>query len=363
MKAAVLNAQPGPLEIEDLVIDKPGPDEVLLQVKGAGLCHSDLHFMEGLFRTKLPAVLGHESAGIVEAVGENVRYVKPGDHVICCTSIFCGQCAQCLSGHPYRCTNPAATSRPRGAAPRLAKHDGTAVDQFARLGGFGEQMLIHQNGVVKITPDMPLDRAALIGCGITTGMGAVFRTAQVPPGASVCVIGAGGIGLAAVQAARIAGAVQVIVVDVSDEKLEVARQLGGTHLVNAATVDNVVEAVRELSGGGVEYSFEAIGLKATSEQAFNMLGVGGTATVIGMVPSTQKLEIRGIDLLAEKKLQGSMMGSNQFRTDMPNMVSMYLDGRLKLDEMVSATLKLEQINEGYEAMKRGEVTRQVIVFD
>ena len=362
MRAAVLNSQPGQLDLEDLRIDGPGPDEVLIEVKGAGLCHSDLHFMEGIFRTKLPSVLGHESAGIVEAVGDNVTYVKPGDHVICCVSIFCGQCRQCLSGNPHRCNNPAATSRPKGAPPRLTKQDGTAVDQFARLGGFAEQMLIHQNGVVKIVDEMPLDRAALIGCGITTGMGAVFRTAKVPPGASVCVIGAGGIGLAAVQAARIAGAVQVIVVDVADDKLEIARQLGGSHVVNATKVDNVVEAVKELSDGGVDYSFEAIGLKATSEQAFNMLGLGGTATVIGMVPSKQMLEIRGIDLLQEKKLQGSMMGSNQFRTDMPNMVSMYLDGRLKLDEMVSATLTFDQINEGYAAMKRGEVTRQVIVF-
>ncbi|MDH4148186.1 MAG: alcohol dehydrogenase catalytic domain-containing protein, partial [Acidimicrobiia bacterium] len=206
MRAAVLNSQPGQLDIEELNVDKPAADEVLIQVKGAGLCHSDLHFMEGLFRSKLPSVLGHESAGIVQAVGENVRYVKPGDHVICCTSIFCGQCRQCLSGNPARCTNPAATSRPKGAAPRLTKADGTPVDQFARLGGFGEEMLIHQNGVVKVTDDMPLDKAALIGCGITTGMGAVFRTAKVPAGATVAVIGAGGIGLAAIQAARIAGA-------------------------------------------------------------------------------------------------------------------------------------------------------------
>ena len=185
MKAAVLNEQPGALEIEDLVVDNPGPGEVLVRVQGAGLCHSDLHYMEGIFRSKLPAVLGHESAGIVEAIGEGVSYCKPGDHVICCLSIFCGQCKQCLSGHPYRCNNPAATSRPKGAPPRVSKHDGTPVDQFARLGGFAEMMLVHQNALVKVVNEMPLDRAALIGCGITTGMGAVFRTAKVPAGASV----------------------------------------------------------------------------------------------------------------------------------------------------------------------------------
>jgi S-(hydroxymethyl)glutathione dehydrogenase/alcohol dehydrogenase len=191
----------------------------------------------------------------------------------------------------------------------------------------------------------------------------VFRTAKVEPGSRVCVIGAGGIGLAAIQAARLAGAGQVIVVDVNQAKLDTAKQLGGTDAVDASTVENVVAAVKELAGGGVDYSFEAIGLKDTAEQAFNMLDVGGVATVIGMVPPRQTLEIRGIDLLSEKTLQGSMMGSNQFRTDIPNMVRMYLDGRLKLDEMVSARLPLEGINEGYEALKRGEVARQLIVFD
>ncbi|MDH4145688.1 MAG: Zn-dependent alcohol dehydrogenase [Acidimicrobiia bacterium] len=363
MKAAVLNSQPGPLEIEDVSVDSPGPGEVLVRVVGAGLCHSDLHFIEGTFRTKVPAVLGHESAGVVEAVGEGVSYVKEGDHVIACLSIFCGQCRHCLGGFPNRCQNTGPTSRPKGAAPRLSKGDGTPVDQFARLGGFAEQMLVHQNALVKITEEMPLDRAALIGCGITTGMGAVFRTAQVEPGSRVCVIGAGGIGLAAIQAARIAGAGSVIVVDVSDAKLETARQLGGTHVVNASQVDSVVDAVKDLSGGGVDYSFEAIGMKQTAEQAFNMLDIGGTATVIGMVPSKQMVEIRGIDLLAEKKLQGSMMGSNQFRVDMPNMVRMYLDGRLMLDEMVSRRIGLDEVNEGYELMKRGEVARTVITFD
>ena len=328
---------------------------------GAGLCHSDLHFMEGTFRTKLPAVLGHESAGIVEAVGDGVTYVKPGDHVIACLSIFCGQCRQCLSGHPNRCSNPAATSRARDAAPRLTRADGTSVDQFARLGGFAELMLVHQNALVKITDDMPLDRAALIGCGVTTGMGAVFRTAAVEPGTRVCVIGAGGIGLAAIQAARIAGAGQVIVVDVRDQagdRPPARRHRRGQRQRGRRRRG----AVKELTDGGVDYSFEAIGLKATAEQAFDMLDVGGTATVIGMVPSSQKLEIRGMDLLSEKKLQGSMMGSNQFRIDMPNMVRMYLDGRLKLDEMVSRTLSLDEVNDGYDAMKRGEVARTVIKF-
>ena len=362
MKAAVLSEQPGELVIEDLSIDKPGPGEVLMQTVGAGLCHSDLHFMEGLFRSQLPIVLGHESAGIVQAVGDGVDYVKKGDHVVACLSIFCGQCHQCLGGHPNRCSNPRATSRHKDAPSRLTRADGTAVDQMARLGGFAEEMLVHQNGLVKVTEEMPLDKACLIGCGITTGFGAAVRTAKVEVGSTVCVIGAGGIGLAAIQGARIAGANKIIVVDISSSKLETAGQMGGTHFVNASEVEDVVGAVREISKGGVDYSFEAIGRSQTVRQAFDMLALGGTATVIGMVPSKDIVELRGIDFLQEKKLQGSMMGSNQFRTDIPRMIDMYLDGRLLIDEMVSRTITLDEVNEGYELMKAGEVARSVIAF-
>ena len=359
----MLTEQPGDLVIEDLTIDKPGPGEVLIQTVGAGLCHSDLHFMEGLFRTPMPIVLGHESAGIVQAVGDDVTYVKPGDHVVACLSIFCGQCAQCLGGHPNRCANPKATSRAKDAPARLTRADGTAVDQMARLGGFAEEMLVHQNGLVKVIEEMPLEKACLIGCGITTGFGAAVRTANVQVGTTVCVIGAGGIGLAAIQGARIAGANRIIVVDVSSAKLETAGQMGGTHFVNASETDDVVGEVKELSDGGVDYSFEAIGRSETVRQAFDMLAVGGTATVIGMVPSRDVVELRGIDFLQEKKLQGSMMGSNQFRTDIPRMIDMYLDGRLMIDEMVSATIDLDHVNDGYDMMRRGEVARTVITFD
>lgn len=363
MKAAVLSEQPGDLVIEDLTIDKPGPGEVLIQTVGAGLCHSDLHFMEGLFRTTTPIVMGHESAGIVQAVGEGVDYVTVGDHVVACLSIFCGQCHQCLGGHPNRCSNPKATSRAKDAAPRLTRADGTPVDQMARLGGFSEEMLVHQNGLVKVIEEMPLDKACLIGCGITTGFGAAVRTAKVEVGSTACVIGAGGIGLAAIQGARIAGANKIIVVDISSSKLETAGQMGATHFVNASETDDVVAEVKEITGGGVDYSFEAIGRAATVRQAFDMLALGGTATVIGMVPSKDVVELRGIDFLQEKKLQGSMMGSNQFRTDIPRMIDMYLDGRLLLDEMVSATIGLDAVNDGYNMMRNGEVARTVITFD
>jgi S-(hydroxymethyl)glutathione dehydrogenase/alcohol dehydrogenase len=363
MKAAVLNHIPGDLDIEDISVDKPAANEVLVRVVASGLCHSDLHFMEGLWQTRLPAVMGHEGAGVVEAVGEDVSYVKAGDHVITCLSVFCGRCRWCLAGHLSICENPGAVARPKGAANRLTSGKGEALNQFARLGAFAEMMLVHENAVVKIREEMPLDRASLIGCGVTTGLGAVFRTARVEPGSEVAVIGAGGIGLSAIQGARIAGASKVIAVDVTDAKLDVARQLGATHVVNASNGDPV-EQVKELTGGGVDFAFEAIGMKATAEQAWGMLRPRGVATVIGMLPMGQKIEIPGHEIfMQEKTLKGSMMGSNQFRLDMPRFVDLYLDGKLMLDEMVSHRIKLEDINAGYDLMRRREATRTVITFE
>ncbi len=363
MRAAVLNEIPGDLIIEDISVDAPGPGEVLVETAHAGLCHSDLHFMDGQWsRLPLPAVMGHESAGVVRAVGPDVDYVKPGDHVITCLSIFCGNCEHCLTGHPNRCQNNAATSRPKGSAPRLSRGD-TEVGQFARLGGFAEEMLVHQNAVVKIREDMPLDKAALIGCGVTTGIGAVFKTAKIEPGSSVCVVGAGGIGLSAIQGARIAGANRIIAVDLGPAKLEVAQTCGATDVIDAAQTEDVVAAVRELTGGGVDYAFEAIGRKETVEQVWKMSRMGGTSVVVGMMPFGQKIEITGYEIfMLEKTLKGSMMGSNAFRVDMPKYCDMYLDGRLLLDEMISHHLPLDRINDGYQLMRDGTGSRAVIDF-
>jgi S-(hydroxymethyl)glutathione dehydrogenase/alcohol dehydrogenase len=369
MRAAVLNQIPGELDIQDVAVDAPGPDEVLVRTAAAGLCHSDLHFMEGKFVMPTPLVLGHESAGVVEAVGADVTYVKPGDHVITCLSVFCGQCDFCLSGRPSLCDR-IGTERSPGAPPRLSL-DGRPCGQFASLASFAEQMLVHEHAVVKIRDDVPLDRAALIGCGVTTGVGAVFRTARVEAGSTVAVIGCGGVGLNCVQGAVLAGASRVAAIDTNPLKLKLAEQFGATDLVDAANVDPV-EEVRRLfpgtagllgTGGGVDYAFEAIGLKQTAEQAFAMLKKGGTATVIGMIPFGVTLELPGIDFLSEKKIQGSVMGSNRFRQDMPRYIDLYQDGRLKLDELVSSRIPLSDINQGFAAMQRGEVARAVVVFD
>jgi S-(hydroxymethyl)glutathione dehydrogenase/alcohol dehydrogenase len=362
MKAAVLRTIPGDLEITDVEIGEPGPREVLLKTVAAGLCHSDLHFMEGSYPHLTPTVLGHESAGVVEAVGSAVIEFEPGDHVISCLSVFCGHCSYCTEGRPSLCARKGVeTVRGADESPRLTV-DGEIAHQFLNLSSFAEKMLVHENALVKIRKDMPLDKAALIGCGVMTGVGAVFRTAKVQPGETVAVIGCGGVGLAAIQGARIAGAGKIIAVDMVESKLEIARQVGATDTVNASEGDPIAKVI-ELTGGGVHHAFEAIGLKVTAEQAFGMLRTGGTATVIGMIPIGVKVEVDGFQFLMEKKLQGSNMGSNQFRTDMPRLVDMYLDGRLMLDEMVSAHIHLEDINEGFEQMKTGSIARNVIMFD
>lgn len=341
-------------------IDRPGPREVLVRTAAAGLCHSDLHFIEGTYPAQCPVVLGHESAGVVEAVGDLVSYVQPGDHVITCLSVFCGHCEFCLTGRMALCQSQ-DTKRGPAESPRLSR-SGEPVGQFLNLSSFAEQMLVHEHAVVKIDREMPLDRAALIGCGVTTGLGAVMNTARIEAGSTVAVIGCGGIGLNAVQGARLAGATRIIAIDMLDSKLEMARRFGATDTLNAGDGDPVGRVI-ELTSGGVHYSFEAIGLKVAAEQAFAMLRRGGTATVIGMIPVTEKVELPGYAFLAEKRIQGSTMGSNRFRVDMPRYIDLYLQGRLLLDELVSARIGLDDVNDGFEVLKTGEVARSVIVFD
>jgi S-(hydroxymethyl)glutathione dehydrogenase/alcohol dehydrogenase len=360
MKAAVFREINQPMAIEDVQLSKPGPREVLVRTAAAGVCHSDLHFFNGTYPGIRPMVLGHESAGVVEQVGSDVHYVKPGDHVITCLSVFCGHCEHCLTGHMSLCQEP-ETKRAADQEPRMSS-GGAPVQQFANLGSFAEYMLVHEHAVVKIRPDMPLDRAALIGCGVMTGVGAVIHTAKVEPGSTVAVIGCGGVGLSCINGAAIAGASRVIAVDMVASKLDLARKFGATDTVNAKETD-AIGAVKELTGGGVHYSFEAIGLKATAEQAFGMLRNGGTATVIGMIPPGQMVSVHGVEFLFEKKLQGSFMGSNRFRVDMPRFVELYLQGRLHLDDMVSGRIRLADINDALSALHSGEIARNVIIFD
>ncbi|MEQ8718675.1 MAG: Zn-dependent alcohol dehydrogenase [Acidimicrobiales bacterium] len=360
MRAALLRSVPGELTVEEVQIDAPGPREVLVRTVAAGVCHSDNHYLTGAYDTPVPTVMGHESAGVVEAVGDQVSYVKPGDHVITSLSVFCGHCEYCLSGHMALCPHE-DTMRPAGAPPRLSQ-DGEVIHQYADVSSFAEELLVHEHALVKIRPDMPFDQAALIGCAVTTGLGAVFRTAAVSPGQSVAVIGCGGVGLSAIQGARIAGALRIIAVDVVPEKLEMAKRFGATDTIDASGTDPAGE-ILEMTGGGVDHAFDAIGLATTPAQAFAMLRPGGAATIIGMIALGTNIELPGVDFLAEKKIQGSCMGSNQFRTDAPRFVEFYFDGRLDLDSLVTDRLPLDRVGEAMAALGGGNVARTVIGFD
>lgn len=358
IRAAVLNAAPGKLDIETLHLDGPDPDEVLVGVVAAGLCHSDLHEIDGTFETEPPILLGHEAAGIVEAVGSDVQGIAVGDHVVTCLSVFCGRCRYCTNGQLTLCLRRRELShtRPRH---RLVNSAGVPVRPTAGMGAFAEAMTVHQNALAVVPDDVPFATASILGCAISTGLGAVFRSARVEPGSSVAVIGAGGVGIAAIQGARIAGAARIIAVDVVDQKLREATRFGATHVVNARETDPV-GAVRDITGGGVEFGFEAVGMALTAGQAFSMLAPGGVATVIGMIPDSTPVELRGAGLfLQEKRIQGSFMGSNQFKTDIPRFVDLYRQGRLLVDEMITEQVPLDDINHGFELLQRGEATRVV----
>lgn len=361
MKAAVLIEAGKPLEIEQLRISKPGPHEVLIRTAACGLCHSDLHFIEGSYPHPLPAVPGHEAAGIVEAVGSEVRTVKVGDAVVTCLSAFCGHCEFCVTGRMSLCLG-AETRRSAGSDPRLSRGDGSAVNQMLNLSAFAEMMLIHEHACTAINPDMPLDRASVIGCAVTTGAGTIFNACKLTPGETVAVVGCGGVGLAAINAARIAGAGRIIAADPIAEKRDLALKLGATDVVDALAPDAAAQ-ILELTKGGVDHAIEAVGRPASGELAVKSLRRGGTATILGMMPLNHAVGLSAMDLLSGKKLQGAIMGANRFPVDMPRLVDFYMRGLLDLDTIIAERIPLEQINQGFETMKGGASARSVIVFD
>ncbi len=361
MKAAILHTPKTPLALEDLTVSKPGPREVLIRTAACGACHSDLHFVEGAYPTPLPALPGHEAAGVVEAVGEDLRAVKPGDHVVTCFSAFCGRCEYCVTGRLALCTDP-STKRRRDQPPRIALADGTGVHQLLNVGGYAEQLLVHENAAVAIDPDMPLTQAALLGCAVVTGAGAIFNTASVRPGEDVAVIGCGGIGLAAVEAAKLAGARRVLAIDPVPAKRALAEKLGATHSF-APDQDRLKEAVVELTKGGVHHAIEAVGRISAGTLALSLLRRGGTATIVGMMPIREALPMSAMDLLAEKKLQGCLMGSNRFPVDIPRLVDFYLAGRLDLDSVIAERIALPEINTALDKLRTGEAARSIVVFE
>ena len=360
MKAAVLIEAGKPLVIEQVNISNPGPHEVLIRTAACGLCHSDLHFIEGTYPHPLPAIPGHEAAGIVEAVGSEVRTVKVGDAVVTCLSAFCGHCEYCVTGRMSLCLG-GETRRKPGEAPRLTRPDGSMVNQMLNLSAYAEMMLVHEHACVAINPEMPLDKASVIGCAVTTGAGTIFNACKVTPGETVAVIGCGGVGLATINAAKIAGAGRIIAADPIPEKRALAMKLGATDTVDAMA-DDAAAQILELSKGGVDHAIEAVGRPASGELAVKSLKRGGTATILGMMPLQHSVGLSAMELLSGKKLQGAIMGGNRFPVDIPRLVDFYMRGLLDLDSIISETIPLERINEGFDQMKRGDAARSVIVF-
>ncbi len=360
-KAAILE-QPGEgLTIGEVELADPAPHEVLIDTKACGLCHSDLHFIDGTYPHALPAIPGHEAAGVVRAVGSEVRSVQPGDHVVSCLSAFCGQCEFCVTGRLALCMG-AATRRGKDAAARISRNGGETVNQMLNLSAFSEQMLIHENACVSIDKEMPLDRAALIGCAVTTGAGTIFNAANITPGETVVVVGCGGVGLAAINAAKIAGAGMVIAADPIPEKRELATVLGATHTVDAMAEDAAKQIIK-MTGGGVHYAIEAVGRQASADLAVASLRRGGTAIILGMMPLDCKVGLGAMDLLGGKKLQGAIMGENHFPVDLPRLVDFYMRGLLDLDTLIAERISLDEINQGFDKMRDGHFARSVIVFD
>jgi NDMA-dependent alcohol dehydrogenase len=364
MKAAVLYKPNTPLEVVDVQQQGPQAGEARVRVKAAGVCHSDWHIMNGDWPLPLPMVLGHEAAGIVEEVGAGVTTVKPGDHIIFSFRTHCGHCLYCSTGRSILCDGYKSPRWGMLDGTYRLRRDGQDIFQMARIGTFSERVVCPAEMLVPVRHDMPWPQAALMGCCVPTGVGAVTRCASVEAGASVLVVGCGGVGLNVVQGARLAGARVIVACDLLDNKLEYARQFGATHTVNASR-DNVVDRARELTEGrGVDYAFDAIGGEATTVQILDAVRPGGTAVIVGMAAMAARAPVPPyLMALQEKTLKGTMYGSVRPNLDFPRLVDLYLDGRLKLDELVSRTYRLEEINDAFAALRTGQVARGVVVFE
>ncbi len=360
MLAAVLrNEGDDELDVTDTIeLNDPGPDDVVVKITHTGVCHSDVSAMNGTIPQPAPAVLGHEGAGIVEAIGDNVTEVAVGDHVIVVWSPPCGSCNFCV-GHksPNLCTTVQFGSM---MLPHFREGD-TPIAAMAGAGTFAERTLLPKQGVVKIDPDIPLDIASLIGCGVMTGAGAALNTAKVSPGSSVIVYGAGGVGVAAIQGARIAGAAEIVAVDLNDAKLDEAKRFGATH---AVTPDDVEGIKAEITGGeGFDYALECIGNPVTMRASFDAVRRGGTTCIVGVGRMDEMLQLSAFELFfMEKTLVGSYYGGTDVRSDFHKLLRLYKYGKLDLEGMISRRIKIDEINPALEAVRKGEVIRQVIEF-
>jgi S-(hydroxymethyl)glutathione dehydrogenase / alcohol dehydrogenase len=358
MRAAVFVGQDQPMVVEELTPVAPGPRDVVVNVDASGVCHSDLSVLNGSLPLPPPCILGHEGTGIVESVGNEVTRVKPGDRVIASFTPACGVCWYCLHDQSNLCEHMGAVS----VAPKATRADGTQMIAMTGLGTFSDLMTVDEASVVKVQTDLPAEQLALIGCGVTTGVGAALNTARVEPGSSVAVIGCGGVGQAVIQGARIAGAARIFAIDPVEMKRKAAEELGATDLVDPAQGDPVEQVKAATGGRGADFAFEVIGLPETIVQAYNTARRGGTAVVVGMPRVDSMVTLPGFQLFfEEKKLLGCVYGSAQVRRDFPRFVSLVETGRLDLNAMVSRRIKIDEINDAFRAMQAGEVIRSVIV--
>lgn len=365
MKAAVLYEPKTPFVIEDVELEEPGPGEVLIRVATSGVCHSDWHVVTGATEHPMPVVLGHEAAGVVEAVGDGVTRVELGDHVILNWAPDCGECFYCLRGKPNLCetfVGPLWAGTMLDGTTRL-RIDGEMVYHFSGLATFAEKTVVPQETCIPVREDVPLKAASLVGCAVTTGVGATMNTVQIRPGDSVVVYGCGGVGLNIVQGAALCGAETIIAVDQVPAKTDIARNFGATHALIAS--DDTIEAIQGLTGGrGADYTFEAIGIPAVQEVALEAVRPGGTLVLVGIAPMGSATNFPGAILARqEKNVVGSYYGTANTRRDFPLILDLYMAGKLKLDELISREYALDEINLAYEAMLSGEVARGVIVFE
>lgn len=362
-KAAVLYELHKPLVVEDIDVDDPKEGEVLVRVVASGVCHTDQSFIDGYQPwVPLPIVLGHEGAGVVEKVGPGVTSVQPGDHVVLSWVPACGRCYYCTIGRPSLCIGHGMfMGTMKDGTTRLHK-DEKNIGTLVSVGSFSQYTVVPQETAIKVRPDAPLDKVALIGCGVMTGVGAAINTAEVKPGSSVVVVGCGGVGLNVVQGAMLAGAEKVIAIDLLDNKLELAKVFGATHTINSSR-ENAVAKVRELTQGlGAEYAIEVVGLPETILLALNATRSGGTCVVVGFPPAGAEVSIPIMTIFMERTLKGCVYGSARMRVDIPRLVDLYLDGRLKLDELITGTFPITAINTTLDLLKKGEAVRSVIVY-
>jgi S-(hydroxymethyl)glutathione dehydrogenase / alcohol dehydrogenase len=364
-QAAVLWKPGRPVEVLDVDLAPPKAGEVLVRIAACGVCHSDLHVVDGHLPEPVPLVLGHEAAGVVEEVGPGVESLEPGDHVVLALVPSCGECVECRRGRPNFCSQGARMAAEGTLADGTSRLslNGTTLHHFNSISSFAGHAVVPESAAVRIRQDVALDAAALVGCSVLTGYGAVANTAGVEEGATVAVWGCGGVGANVVQGARLRGASKIVAVDTRPEKLALAKEVGATDTVEAGEGTDVVAAVRDLTGGGPDYAFEAIGSERAIQEAWTAARPGGTVVVVGIMPRGASLTIDPWQFMSEKTLKGTFLGSARIQEDVPRLVDLYHSGELELDRLVSRKLRLDELPDAFDRLRAGDVVRQVVVFD